>query len=73
MAISHRKQRSLHQRDCHASLAMTGCAKWVLMRLFLDLDPVGRLCAITIEHVSERTVIAGFSYAEITAASVESL
>ena len=32
----------------------------------LDLDADGRLCAITIEHASDRTEIPAFSYAEIT-------
>ena len=39
----------------------------------LDLDGAGRLCAITIEHASDRTVIPAFSYEEITAATAESL
>ena len=39
----------------------------------LDLDVNGRLCAITIEHASDRTVIPAFSYEEITATTAESL
>ena len=33
MAISFRERRPLPRRDCRAALAMTGCAKWVRMRL----------------------------------------
>ena len=39
----------------------------------LDLDATGRLCAITIEHASDRTVIPAFSYEEITASTAKSL
>ncbi len=39
----------------------------------LDLDADGRLCAITIEHASDRTAIPDFSYEEITAAAAKSL
>ena len=35
----------------------------------LDLDAGGRLCAITIEHASDRTDIPTFSYEEINAAA----
>ena len=31
----------------------------------LDLDSEGRLCAMTIEHVSERTAIPDFSYKQV--------
>lgn len=33
----------------------------------LDLDEKGNLCAITIEHASERMVIPAFSYEQIPA------
>ena len=39
----------------------------------VDLDASGRLCAITIEHASDRTTIPAFSYEEITVATIESL
>ena len=35
----------------------------------LDLDVDGRLCAITIEHASDRMDIPAFSYEEITPAA----
>ena len=37
MAISFSQQRSLPQRDCRASLAMTVQAKWVRVRVLLIL------------------------------------
>ncbi len=33
----------------------------------LDLDREGKLCAITIEHASDRMVIPAFSYEQIPA------
>ena len=33
----------------------------------LDLDSEGRLCAMTIEHASERMAIPGFSYEQVPA------
>ena len=33
----------------------------------LDLDAKGRLCAITIEHASERMAIPAFSYEQVPA------
>ena len=33
----------------------------------LDLDPQVRLCAITIEHASERMAIPAFSYEQVPA------
>ena len=33
----------------------------------LDVDAHGNLCAITVEHASERTDIPGFSYEQIAA------
>ncbi len=33
----------------------------------LDLDGQGRLCAITIEHASERMAIPAFSYEQVPA------
>lgn len=39
----------------------------------LDLDAAGRLCAITIEHASDRVAIPAFSYEEITAAAANPL
>jgi uncharacterized protein YuzE len=33
---------------------------------FLDLDKNGQICAITIEHASERAEIPKFSYEQIT-------
>ncbi|MGH7549166.1 MAG: DUF2283 domain-containing protein [Gemmatimonadota bacterium] len=33
----------------------------------LDLDGKGNICAITIEHASERTGIPQFSYEQVTA------
>ncbi len=34
----------------------------------LDLDRNGNICALTIEHASERTEIPSFSYEQVTAA-----
>ena len=34
----------------------------------LDLDGTGRLCAITIEHASERMAIPAFTYEQVPAA-----
>jgi uncharacterized protein YuzE len=34
----------------------------------LDLDKEGRICAITIEHASQRTEIPSFSYEQVAAA-----
>ncbi|MDE2787264.1 MAG: DUF2283 domain-containing protein [Chloroflexota bacterium] len=36
----------------------------------LDLDAAGRLCAITIEHASDRMDIPAFSYEQIPAQSI---
>lgn len=33
----------------------------------LDLDGKGNICAITVEHASERTGIPQFSYEQVTA------
>ena len=33
----------------------------------LDLDSEGRLCAMTIEHASERMAVSGFSYEQLPA------
>ena len=33
----------------------------------LDVDAAGQLCAITIEHASERTGIPAFSYVQVAA------
>lgn len=33
----------------------------------LDLDDAGNLCAITLEHASQRAGIPGFSYEEVGA------
>lgn len=33
----------------------------------LELDDQGRVCAMTMEHASQRTDIPGFSYEQITA------
>lgn len=33
----------------------------------LELDDQGRVCAMTIEHASQRTNIPGFSYEQIAA------
>lgn len=33
---------------------------------FLDLDGKGNICAITVEHASERTGIPQFSYEQVT-------
>lgn len=33
----------------------------------LELDEQGRLCALTMEHASQRTDIPGFSYEQIAA------
>ncbi len=32
----------------------------------LDMDKEGRLCAITIEHASDRMAIPSFSYEQVT-------
>ena len=37
MAISLPERRSLQRRDCRASLAMTGCAKWVRISIVVPL------------------------------------
>jgi uncharacterized protein YuzE len=33
----------------------------------LDLDAAGQICAITVEHASERTGIPTFTYAQVAA------
>lgn len=33
----------------------------------LDVDAAGNICAITVEHASERTGIPQFSYEQVTA------
>ena len=33
----------------------------------LELDATGRICAITVEHATERTGIPTFSYAQVAA------
>jgi uncharacterized protein YuzE len=35
----------------------------------LDVDAKGNICAITVEHASERTGIPKFSYEQVTASS----
>jgi uncharacterized protein YuzE len=33
----------------------------------LDLDAAGQICAVTVEHATERTGIPTFSYAQVAA------
>ncbi len=35
----------------------------------LELDAAGRLCALTIEHASDRMIIPAFSYEQVPACS----
>lgn len=37
----------------------------------LELDDQGRICAMTMEHASQRTDIPGFSYEQIAACHVQ--
>ena len=43
------------------------CPSEVDENTLLDLDGEGRLCAITIEHASERMAIPAFSYEQVPA------